>query len=427
MTTGKLLYAFVMLWTVPTIATAQERAAEAIAEGVPEHLVYALQPSADDSATAAQQLNAAQLWPKDEVLRVCFFGGNAVVKKLIATIATQWNQYSIVKFDFGKDNEWRDCVQPRYGFSQVRVGFSGKGYWALVGPKEQDLTFSTQPTVNLEGFERYNPLRFNLAGQKYTPINVVDLATPYDKGTILHEFGHVLGLMHEQLNPTLKCYDALRWKDHETVYEYYFRTEGWNPAMTDYNVGTTGLGQPSVPGLPDPDSIMMYYLPITLKIDGASTNCFNRHNNSISALDKQIVSRLYSKPEPSINFVSVPANATFAAASPKAQTDLLERVTIDLQSNTTSVRREARRQLAGLLQTARSPALAEKVAQAAVGGTYRTQLGFAEALINTSLPFGSDQPARFGTIKAINTMIAVNKDATLGVALEKAKDNVDLY
>ena len=50
------------------------------------------------------------------------------------------------------------------------------------------------------------------------------------QGTTVHEFGHSLGLLHEQSYPR-----GIKW-NKDTVYKYYAKYQGWDKEKVDFNV-----------------------------------------------------------------------------------------------------------------------------------------------------------------------------------------------
>ncbi|MBL9131165.1 MAG: matrixin family metalloprotease [Verrucomicrobiaceae bacterium] len=88
----------------------------------------------------------------------------------------------------------------------------------------------------------------------------------------LHEFGHALGLKHEQQHPG----NTIPW-DEPQVYQYYrdlqaqFPAMGWNDQMTKDWVLTREKASNHIVGPYDPESVMHYPVPEELTIGKFST------------------------------------------------------------------------------------------------------------------------------------------------------------
>ena len=74
--------------------------------------------------------------------------------------------------------------------------------------------------------------------------------------TLLHEFGHVLGLEHEHLHPHAR----IPW-NKEKVYDYYRDTQGWSKTDVDINLFNVSKDPRTHTGTYDKHSIMHYSIP----------------------------------------------------------------------------------------------------------------------------------------------------------------------
>jgi len=124
--------------------------------------------------------------------------------------------------------------------ANVRIGFANDGAWSFVGTDILQQP-ANMPTMNFGWL---------------------------DAATIMHEFGHALGMIHEHQNPRG---ETIPW-DVNAVYKWAAETQGWDRRTTDtnilehYSVDTTnGSGF-------DPESIMLYFFPGTLTTTGKGTD-----------------------------------------------------------------------------------------------------------------------------------------------------------
>ena len=431
MTKRYLTFVLALLTTSAGPAAIAQKPIEALppSESFPDHLRYIYSNRNGGPADSGGQLLAdRKLWQRGDVLKVCFFGGNPIVKTLVAATASQWNSLSSVKLDFGSDGKWRDCMDASAGFSQIRIGFGDRGYWSAIGTDSNNLLNAMQPSMNFGGFDRkYNPFQPNSAGAFYTPSNVVADAKPYDRGVVLHEFGHALGLMHEHQNPNLDCFNEIKWSGQNNVYDFYAGDPNyWDKAKVDFNIGQGGIAYISLKaGQPDPSSIMMYSQPPEIFKSGEASKCYVKPNNTISSLDRQFIAQVYpmgatASADVQMTLAPLPAVNATVASSPSSRQDLLDRVGTDLLSDITSVRREARRQLSSLLQASQSPQLAADLAEESIGKSYRHKLGVITALGNTTLPFDAAPAAKAEMLKSLSTLSASNRDPSLTQSLSRA-------
>lgn len=107
----------------------------------------------------------------------------------------------------------------------------------------------------------------------------------FDVPTTIHEFGHVLGMIHEHQNPRG---ESILW-NRQKVYEWAKVTQGWNREMTDKNI-LDKYDMNMINGSNfDPNSIMLYFFPADLTINNKGTH----ENLRLSGLDVMWMSQMY--------------------------------------------------------------------------------------------------------------------------------------
>jgi hypothetical protein len=145
--------------------------------------------------------------------------------------------------------------------ANIRVGFDpSDGSWAYVGKEQLLHKDPNEPTVNLGWL---------------------------DVGTIIHEFCHVLGMIHEHQNTKGKSID---W-DKKAVYEWTKQTQGWDKEITNVNIlDHYNLNQLNGSDF-DPLSIMLYFFPPELTLNNQGT----QQNNRYSAIDVEWINNMYKK------------------------------------------------------------------------------------------------------------------------------------
>ncbi|MDP4573242.1 hypothetical protein Q8O96_29670 [Pseudomonas sp. LPH60] len=392
---------------------------ETIMEGLPEHLIYLY---TQESFTGNEPNHQDQLvvrerrWEPNRVLKVCMFGGNPRIATLIRSVAGEWNGVSSVSFDFGPLPGGYNCLVSQAGFYQVRVGFSERGYWSVLGRDSESRLDPLVPSMNLEGFNRvYSEAR-------YPSGDIVSKAVAYDKAIIRHEFGHALGLLHEHQNPSLKCQDEIIWQGKGNVYEYFAGPPNhWSASQVQRNLGFIQDTDPDYQqGQPDPRSIMMYSLPENIFKNGKSSKCYVAVNYNISNKDKQIIASIY----PTISQTQVAQLSADEQSKIKAlplsmayseSKDIRHRILADLESNDDYVRRDARVRLTNYLQSDPKADVSSLVQQMQVA-SYRYKLGVAVALAKSSGKINLDTQTRENLAK----LAMRERDSTLKANLESA-------
>ena len=228
---------------------------------------------------AALGLQVRKIWPQGKALEVTFRDDEGVfspeeyeqVKSAIKDYANIWTQHANISFVF-TDNQFETGV--------IRVSFTrGKGHNSYIGTDCATAVESHSfPTTNFDPNE----------------INGRTLTTNSERfrQVVLHEFGHVLGCIHEHSQPNTK----FKWNKAE-VYEFYKNKYGWSRERTKVNVlrryklWTWSEGAIASTEY-DPESIMHYDL------DGVFTKDNKRvtGGKDLSLSDKRLVDKYYPLP-----------------------------------------------------------------------------------------------------------------------------------
>jgi hypothetical protein len=133
------------------------------------------------------------------------------------------------------------------------------------------------------------------------------------RATILHEFGHALGLLHEHQSPNANCDAEIDW---DAAYKIGAGI-GWDKGLVDRNfrqlANTTSLNATEV----DRKSIMHYSLPPTLFKRGKESACYVTENLELSEQDRKFIASIYPKEEaPMVVSGAQPTTVTRSGAKP---------------------------------------------------------------------------------------------------------------
>jgi serralysin len=111
-------------------------------------------------------------------------------------------------------------------------------------------------------------------------------ATTQLRRTVLHEFGHSIGLIHEHQQPV----STIHW-DPQACYEYFGGPPNcWSKQMVDSNVLNHYHESPAISHSRfDEDSIMEYPVDSRLTTDHHAIPW----NNDLSAMDRQFIATVY--------------------------------------------------------------------------------------------------------------------------------------
>jgi len=173
-------------------------------------------------------------------------------KSHIKNVTDEWSSVCNINFKILSNEDYSGVI--RISFDQ------DSGSWSHVGIANKRVPLG-QATMNL-GW-----------------IDVDD-----SDGTALHEFGHVLGMLHEHQHPE----SNIQW-NHEIIYNYYSFHHNWTKEQVDKNILSRISGEHihSTDGGYDENSIMHYDFPKLV------SGRHYRRNKVLSDADKKYVLKIY--------------------------------------------------------------------------------------------------------------------------------------
>lgn len=182
-------------------------------------------------------------WVNGSTLTVRFMDGTLSQQNMVKECASLWTEHANLNFEFTDD--------PR---AKIRVTFDPNGgAWSYIG------------TDNLQ-----------------IPLHAATLNLGWlDKGVILHEFGHMIGLGHEHQSP----HGGIIWNEDAVIRDLSGPPNFWDETTIRHNV-LEKYAADQIHGTEfDTDSIMLYAFPDTWTQNMGATH----ENNAMSDLDRLFI------------------------------------------------------------------------------------------------------------------------------------------
>jgi hypothetical protein len=175
-------------------------------------------------------------WPDASVIRVSFLEGHRALRDRVADAAQKWLDRTSLTFEFRDDTT----------ATPVRIGFKkGYGSWSRIGTTCKKVP-KGQSTMNFGWIDRWS-------------------SKEEVEAVVLHEFGHVLGMVHEHQQPAA----GIKWRK-EVVYAELKKTHGWSKEQVDLNLLRPEKKKETNFTEFDPKSIMIYPIRAHWTEDGFS-------------------------------------------------------------------------------------------------------------------------------------------------------------
>lgn len=265
-------------------------------------------PVAIDTTKGRSVANNDLAWENGEVLQVKFMDnvGSQSLRNMITQYAKEWEQYANITFKFVPDNTPLTNIRIKLGGKVDNLGHnSSVGLNCNEVPQyEQTMNLDTADFIDYNAyvteFKNRGPIYQYLVnkGTDFKSYTYADLYTAvraypdpntkwfvkWMQSTTMHEFGHALGLMHEQSYP-----GGIKW-NVDTIYKYY-QQYGWGKEKVDFNVLKVSDVFYTNNTQYDPLSIMHYSVESWQTLDGFSVAT----NYELSEGDKKIIAALYPK------------------------------------------------------------------------------------------------------------------------------------
>lgn len=234
------------------------------------------QQNHDDSKKLQAAFFTKKLWPSGAKIKVGFLSTGDLITRTNMSEITKGkdldplqNQVMSLSIQDAIKKIVKERIQPLVNLdisfvdnptqADVRISFDKDGgSWALVGTDH--LQEKNAATMNFGWF---------------------------DVPTVIHEFGHMIGLIHEHQNPKGQ---KIMWDDKKVI-EWAKDSQGWSEQTTKQNI-INKYDKNSINGSEfDPLSIMLYFFPASLTKNNVGTE----QNFRLSGQDVIWIDKMYHK------------------------------------------------------------------------------------------------------------------------------------
>jgi len=222
-----------------------------------------------------------KLWPNQSTIKVGFIGGLTWEKAWIAKVVSETISLYVnldIQFIFNSTQTY-SC--------DIRISFNpNNGCYSYIGTDSIDPSIIMSESMNFGWMDAPFSTMFSYKGVTYqTPSNFERGGYPGLGTTIVHEFGHALGMLHEHQSP---FNNPLIWNVNKLYTYFNSPPNNWSISEIDNNI----INRYSIANLNgsgfDPDSIMKYSFSGTFLLNPTITliNYIEQLNLVLSSCDK---------------------------------------------------------------------------------------------------------------------------------------------
>lgn len=229
-------------------------------------------------------------WQNGRTLHVRFLGGQSQIQAKVKQFALQWTEHANLKLEFDNSPD-----------AEIRIAFQADGSWSYIGTDNLVIP-KNQATMNFGWFTAS------------TPDEEIER-------TVVHEFGHALGCIHEHQHPDA----GIPW-DKEAVFRYYMGApNNWTRAQVETNLFQRYSATQTQFSTFDANSIMLYPVDNALTLGDFEIGW----NKELSATDKEFIGVAYPADQKPLQGEELKVGSTVSASIGKHGEEDLFRIRID--------------------------------------------------------------------------------------------------
>src|SRR5262245_18310917 len=193
-------------------------------------------------------------WKSGDSITIGFLDGQGPVQQRVRAACQEWVAPGMANLTFSFLNDPKKAL--------VRISFEHPGSWSTIGTTCRQVTDKSKPTMN------YGWL---------TPTTTDDEV----RRVVLHEFGHMLGLIHEHQNSV----GGIPWNKDAVIEDLSGPSNNWSRDTIEFNMFQPYAKKEVNFTKLDPSSIMMYPIPKTWTTTGFSVGL----NSELSSADRAFI------------------------------------------------------------------------------------------------------------------------------------------